>query len=246
MKFSFRLGLAGVIAAGMLASSGVALAKSPRLPSFFHHGTFPRVWEAIDKLRDAVNNLQDQIDALVLTPGPQGPAGPQGPQGPQGPKGDSGNGSSLPVVCPDCSLTNYNDDDFGDRWKGKDLSHAYLPGAYMTSMDLEGTNLSYANLQGAKMPLVNLTNANLSHANLSCRQGICVAGGGNDIPTITNWKIITIQGTDLSYANLRGVIMPHASGTPSSTVGTIWTDVVCPDESLANDNGGTCDGHFLP
>lgn len=77
-------------------TSSAALARSPRLPAFFHHPLFPRVWNAIDQLRDAVNNLQDQIDALVLTPGPQGPVGPQGPQGlqgetgPQGPQGEQG------------------------------------------------------------------------------------------------------------------------------------------------------------
>ncbi len=93
MNRTSRLLLTAAVTAGMLMTSSAALARSPRLPAFFHHPLFPRVWNAIDRLRDAVNNLQDQIDTLVLTPGPQGPqgeAGPQGSQGEQGLQGEQG------------------------------------------------------------------------------------------------------------------------------------------------------------
>lgn len=41
-------------------------------------------------LWNAITNLQTQIDAIELTPGPQGPPGPQGVPGPQGPPGNDG------------------------------------------------------------------------------------------------------------------------------------------------------------
>ena len=41
-------------------------------------------------LWDAVDFLQDQIDAISLTPGPEGPQGPQGEQGIQGEQGLQG------------------------------------------------------------------------------------------------------------------------------------------------------------
>ena len=41
-------------------------------------------------LQDQINNLQDQIDTIQLTPGPPGPQGEQGPQGIQGPPGPQG------------------------------------------------------------------------------------------------------------------------------------------------------------
>jgi len=44
----------------------------------------------ITGLYDNVANLQQQIDNIQLTPGPEGPEGPQGPQGPKGDKGDTG------------------------------------------------------------------------------------------------------------------------------------------------------------
>lgn len=109
MKPSLRLGLATTVFVGALLTSGVAIAASTsKLSSFFHHPTFPRVWIAIDRLRDAVNDLQSQIDGLGEgIPGPQGPEGPtgpagsQGPQGPQGPTGASGpQGPQGPTGAP--------------------------------------------------------------------------------------------------------------------------------------------------
>ena len=47
-------------------------------------------------LQAEIDDLQNQIDTIELTPGPQGPAGPRGPQGipgadgATGPKGDTG------------------------------------------------------------------------------------------------------------------------------------------------------------
>jgi Collagen triple helix repeat (20 copies) len=38
----------------------------------------------------AIAELEERLDAIELTPGPQGPVGPQGPQGEPGPKGDMG------------------------------------------------------------------------------------------------------------------------------------------------------------
>ena len=43
-----------------------------------------------DLIWNAIHQIQDQIDHLVLTPGPQGPAGPAGATGPQGPQGEQG------------------------------------------------------------------------------------------------------------------------------------------------------------
>jgi len=45
------------------------------------HGLF---CAAIFALQESIANLQERIDSLELTPGPQGPPGPEGPPGPQG------------------------------------------------------------------------------------------------------------------------------------------------------------------
>jgi len=45
------------------------------------HGLF---CAAIFALQESIANLQERIDSLELTPGPQGPPGPEGPPGPPG------------------------------------------------------------------------------------------------------------------------------------------------------------------
>ncbi|MBT5261874.1 MAG: hypothetical protein HOL84_13575, partial [Nitrospina sp.] len=42
------------------------------------------------RLREAVKALQEQVDTIELTPGPQGDTGPQGPAGPTGATGATG------------------------------------------------------------------------------------------------------------------------------------------------------------
>ena len=44
----------------------------------------------VNAIEESVNDLQNQIDTIELTPGPQGPAGPTGPAGPAGTDGNDG------------------------------------------------------------------------------------------------------------------------------------------------------------
>jgi len=54
------------------------------------HGLF---CAAIFALQESIANLQERIDSLELTPGPQGPPGPEGPPGPPG----SGETPEIPL-----------------------------------------------------------------------------------------------------------------------------------------------------
>ncbi len=58
---------------------------------------FMRLWAAIHRLQEA-------IDSITLTPGPQGPPGPEGPPGPQGPPGECGDGTGMVdcIIDSDC------------------------------------------------------------------------------------------------------------------------------------------------
>jgi len=68
----------------LLAVNMVAAKSSP-------NGTpFQAIW-------DAINNIQDQIDELVITGGEQGPQGPQGEPGEKGEKGDKGEPGEIPT-----------------------------------------------------------------------------------------------------------------------------------------------------
>lgn len=54
----------------------------------------------IAALEAKVVTLQNQINNIQLTPGPQGPAGPQGPQGDPGPQGPAGPAGPVGPVGP--------------------------------------------------------------------------------------------------------------------------------------------------
>lgn len=51
-----------------------------------------------DNLLALIQDLQAQIDAIQLIPGPQGPEGPAGPAGPSGPAGSGGGAQSFEYV----------------------------------------------------------------------------------------------------------------------------------------------------
>jgi hypothetical protein len=51
---------------------------------------FQALWDAINGTTSKFADLQQQINNIQLTPGPQGPKGDTGAQGPQGVKGDTG------------------------------------------------------------------------------------------------------------------------------------------------------------
>lgn len=51
-------------------------------------------------VQNQINDLQQQMNTIELTPGPQGPQGEPGPVGPQGPKGDTGPQGATGSVGP--------------------------------------------------------------------------------------------------------------------------------------------------
>ncbi|MDH5822432.1 YadA-like family protein [Luteimonas sp. RD2P54] len=74
-------GMAGALGGGAGFSGGVFNA-----PSYVIQGTsHADIGSAFAGVDARLSSLQDQIDTIELTPGPQGPEGPQGPQGPVGP-----------------------------------------------------------------------------------------------------------------------------------------------------------------
>jgi hypothetical protein len=90
--------LLAVLATGLflLTSTGIALAVDDAIVQEIQNDAATAKNKANSKdgkitgLYDNVANLQEQIDNIQLTPGPQGETGPQGPPGPAGPQGDPG------------------------------------------------------------------------------------------------------------------------------------------------------------
>jgi len=53
--------------------------------------------QTLDTIKAAVNDNNSQINAIILTPGPQGETGPQGPMGETGPAGADGQDAPTPI-----------------------------------------------------------------------------------------------------------------------------------------------------
>jgi hypothetical protein len=105
------------------------------------------------------------------------------------------------------------------------LSYCYLQRTMAEGVTLIGANLRFADLTGADLSNAVLSNANLTRA-------------------------------DLRYADLRTVFMPNANLTRANLFGSLleganiagvtWQNTICPDGTVSNANGGTCDGHLSP
>ena len=92
--------------------------------------------------------------------------------------------------------------------------------AAVSTSDLSQSGFVGADLRGAAFGDSNLSQANFDDA--------------------------LIQDVRFVRVNLSGALMRGARGFPASTDGVIWSHTSCPDGTNSDDNGGTCDGHFLP
>ena len=56
--------------------------------------------DALNNIENGIQELENQIETIELTPGPQGPKGDKGDQGEQGPKGDKGDTGEQGIQGP--------------------------------------------------------------------------------------------------------------------------------------------------
>jgi hypothetical protein len=186
--------------------------------------------------------------------GPQGPEGKQGPQGPQGPAGEAFSRSLGEQRCADGQFVTGFDangniicaggDPCGDD-VGADCPDNLVPGAQLQNCEaLSGARLADSNLSGA-----NLCGANLSDAQLSGALLTDADLRGTDL----SWA--GLSGADLSGADLTGAILAGASLAGANLCGANLTNAdltdvfcsntTCPDCTNSNNNGGTCEGHWM-
>lgn len=182
----------------------------------------------------------------VGTQGPKGDTGPIGPQGPAGQldpnrfcQGCLKNGVNLSNLdLSGAYLPFVTFDGNANKVSGVILIGAYMPGAFMSKLDL-----SDANLNGAYLGIADLSGANLSRAGL----GGAYLSGANMVVANLSGAYLTranLANVDLRNANLTNANLELAVGIPAATSGVIWNNTFCPDSTNSNNNGGTCDGHF--
>jgi len=113
---------------------------------------------------------------------------------------------------------------------GCSLAGANLAGLNLSGDNLSGDNLTSANLSGANLRNDNLTSANLSGTNLS---GANLSGA--------NLKNATLTTADLTGANLTMTNLKGATGMSTALLtGVTWNRTKCPDNTVSNNDGGTC------
>lgn len=106
-----------------------------------------------------------------------------------------------------------------------DLSFCHLPAQDWSGALLRGADLRFADLTGARLNGAVLTDANMARAMLR----------------FADLRAAFMPDANLTRANLYGAQMEGANIS-----GVIWQTTICPDGTVSNANGGTCDGHLSP
>jgi hypothetical protein len=105
------------------------------------------------------------------------------------------------------------------------LTNANLAGAYLANATLAGRDLTSANLSGATLTGAHLDGANLTSANL---------------------KTAKLADADLTNATLTATNFKGATGLATATLtGATWSQTNCPDNTLSNNDGGSCAPNHL-
>lgn len=210
-------------------------------------------------------------------PGPAGPAGPPGPSGTVGAAGPSGGlGPSGPpgpagfpiLICPGCNLNGV-----GDRLTGRDMTNAYLRGAILAQVSLDGAVLDGADLTNANIDRmsarhihaegVNLSTSmacprtsvepyecNFDHSDLrnSFIGGVNFTEGNLNRLAYVDFTNADLRGADittdlLDHVNFANANLSGAHISVSNATAIVLDNTTCPDDTNSDSNGDTCVGH---
>ncbi len=204
--------------------------------------------------------------------GLQGPKGDTGPRGPQGPAGPAS--PRATTICPHCNFDNidFSNRDMRDAIfdgataSGALFSGANLAGARFRSVQMLAT-FSHATLSGADFTSgyvggstfdgADLTNATFAHADLTYSFHSTPAFIGAHFIG-ANLTGANLQGArfyssvsgmtaavDFTNAVLTNANLDGAVGITTETTSVTWGNTTCPDGTNSDNDGGTCNGHFV-
>ena len=133
---------------------------------------------------------------------------------------------------------------------GVDLSGIDLSGLDLSEMNFHdgtyvGTNFSQGILYGAYFYGANLENAVFDGANLN---GAYFTYGGrltNASLVDANLRYTHFYKADLAGANLTGADLTDADLRQASLDNVIWGHTICPDGTVSDDHGGTCEDNLI-
>ncbi len=184
-------------------------------------------------------------DETYITWNIQGPQGLPGPSGAPGNSGEIGVGEFLSNDFSGVSLysgsinplqyRNFASANFTNAnlimvdFSYSDLTSANFTNAYLTAVHFvfskaEGANFSGTNLEGAYLISGNFIGANFTGAYMH----------GN-----------SINNAIFSNANFTNADLLNSVESPADISGAVWSNTTCPDATNSNNNGGTCEGHFI-
>ena len=133
---------------------------------------------------------------------------------------------------------------------GVDLSGVDLSGLDLNQMNFHdgiyvGTNFTQGVLYGAYFYGANLENAVFDGANLN---GAYFTDGGrltNASLVDANLRYTHFYKADLTGANLTGADLTDADFRQANLDYVIWGNTICPDGTVSDDNGGTCENNLI-
>ena len=139
-----------------------------------------------------------------------------------------------------------------------DVTDANFLGANLLNATLDTSDFSRSNFQGAvlypaRLEFSTFTDANFTNAlidsgvvrtefaraNFTNATFDNVSMEGNFADAI--FESASLIGSSIERANMQGAV-----GIPALISATTWLDTTCPDGTNSDDNGNTCEGHFLP
>lgn len=212
------MAIAGSFVAGSLTSGPFAFAQLSQCENTPPHGigggpVWGEVWAAICELEDRIDNIQS-------TPGPQGPPG-----------------QGATEICGD-GIDNDNDGNIdeasafpkaGVNLAGCDLSFSYLGAAYLSGADLSSADLSSVFLFAANFNGAILTGSYLSGAQINAVSfnGADLSGADLSFTTLNpSLPAPTFIDTNLTGANLSGADLTNADFTGADLTGATTTGCI--------------------
>lgn len=143
-------------------------------------------------------------------------------------------------VAYNCSANPYPGIDFAycllanENWTDANLAGADLAGASLNNVNLDGAILTGANLTDISLLNINLTGARLEGVN-----GLYAFLYGANL-TGASLVGANLTSGDLAFANLTNADLSQANLTNVPLTNVTWSDTTCPDNTISDNDGGTC------
>jgi len=130
---------------------------------------------------------------------------------------------------------------FADRFKGKDLTDAFISSSVLQNTDSTGAIFDRVSFYGTSINSNNFSGDSFINVTIN------TSTGGNNF-TNTNFTGATISssvgGNDFTNANFTNANLNGSNWELNILTGITWSNTTCSDGTNSDSDGGTCVGHL--